>query len=379
MCGPRYALSPSADAERVLQQRAAGQHRRVERRRHADRLAARSRASGAAPTGAPAMTRATESSQRVSMSRSCSRNKSAIAARRASASSLRYASGSSRQVARRHHQRPRRRRAAAGDAAACTAASARPAGCSGATVRRQRRLPARGARQHDRPLDRRQQRSLLVGRESAIRSACAQVLRPSRQTASRRGACAARSRRTAVVDGRVAGQVKAAEPLDRDDRAAGRAPSRRPRSDRRTSTTRPSRRHQRAAAGRTPDRRSAARGSADRAGSSYSRWHAAHIVNAAIVVAGAVVRHVARDREARAAVRAVGERIAIAAIRPDRRSRRGTSGQVARSGGIETRRSVGVLAVSDRERVERFGRNRASANARAMSAAGGGASIQIGA
>ena len=130
MCGPRYAASPVADAERVLQQRAAGEHRRVERAATRRSAAARSRARGAARPDAPPMTRATESSHGVSMSRSCMQEqvgdvRQARAARRRCGTRSARRTGcptSSPAAADLAH--------AAGDAAACTAAAGRPAGCS---------------------------------------------------------------------------------------------------------------------------------------------------------------------------------------------------------------------------------------------------------
>ena len=129
MCGPRYAASPDADAERVLEQRAARQHRHGEGARHGDGPWARSRAHRRSTTGRPAMTRATESSQRASISRSCMRNSRRSSPRRVERLVVPIRERLFRQVARRHHQRPADVDAAAGDAAACTAARGRPAGC----------------------------------------------------------------------------------------------------------------------------------------------------------------------------------------------------------------------------------------------------------
>ena len=80
-------------------------------------------------------------------------------------------------------------------------------------------------------------------------------------------------------------------------------------------TESPPRRAQRARrAGRTRGRRWAARGSGGWSGSSYSAWHAAHILNSRHGSLRAVVGNAARDGEARAAIGAVEKGIAIAAV-----------------------------------------------------------------
>ena len=125
----------------------------------------------------------------------------------------------------------------------------------------------------------------------------------------------ARSRRTAPSFARVDQQVEAAEALDRDDArrariAVGRAAQRVVASRQRRARSRPTAR----AAGRRPGRRWAGRGSGGRAGSSYSRGTPGTSRSARIVVSRAVVGQRVDDAEARAAVRAVGERIAVAAV-----------------------------------------------------------------
>ena len=85
-------------------------------------------------------------------------------------------------------------------------------------------------------------------------------------------------------------------------------------------------------------------------GSSYSRWHAGHIANGAIVVAGAVVGDAVRDREARPAVRAVGERIADSGGSPDRRSRARSRRRSRGPAGSTSARGPPLGAGDDRER-----------------------------
>ena len=70
-----------------------------------------------------------------------------------------------------------------------------------------------------------------------------------------------------------------------------------------------------APAARTPGTRWAGRGSAGRAGPRTPRGSASHIAKPAIVVQRPVVGDAAHDREARPAVRAVDERVAVAPVR----------------------------------------------------------------
>ena len=83
-------------------------------------------------------------------------------------------------------------------------------------------------------------------------------------------------------------------------------------------------------------------------GSWYSAWHAGHIEKPAIVVRRPVVRHAAHDGEARPAVRAVDEGVAVAAV--------GGVEQLAKAvgadGGVGGDRSIRLtpaLALHDRE------------------------------
>ena len=81
----------------------------------------------------------------------------------------------------------------------------------------------------------------------------------------------------------------------------------------------------------------------------------AHIGNSAIVVARAIVGNVANDRESRAAVGAVGERIAKRRSGGSKISRRQSS-QVAMSGEIKTCAVANAVAGENRERE--FARDR---------------------
>ncbi len=219
-------------------------------------------------------------------------------ARRAARAPRRRRTRSARPSGCRSSSRARRRsRRAAGGGAACRAASARATGVPGATDGAIG-ASAAAAHEHDRPRARREQVALLVGR--ARRAARARVVISANGLSSR--CLRARSRATGRLVRRVAGEVVAAEPLDREDRSR-RAAARPPRSIG-SDSLRP--------AGGTA--RSARRGSGGRAGSSYSRRHSAQSGKPAIVVLRPVVRDAGDDREARPALRAVDERVAVAAI-----------------------------------------------------------------
>ncbi len=243
--------------------------------------------------------------------------------------------------------------------------------------------PSHGVARRDRRGDRARparRRTRTIGRARRARAARARRrrARPARSGSAVMTAnglssrcLRARSRATAASFGRVAGEVVAAEALDRDDRAV--AQERRP----------PARAASRAAA-RRPGRRSARRGSGGRAGSSYSRRQSAQSGKPAIVVLRPVVRDAADDREARPALGAVDERVAVAAVAGSNSSRRQSS-QVATSGGIEracrrgarwprsrspSRRARASGAACDRRRSARApAPRRVSAAANASSAA----------
>ena len=197
-------------------------------------------------------------------------------------------------VPARQHERPLRSPRRAGGGAACREQHAEPRepGATDSATRRVRPAPD----QHDRP------RARARAARPPRRSTCASApgRRSSARTASPRAACArAAARRRARR--RVAGEVVAAEALDREDRCrrgAGRSPS---------SSGIESRGPQAGQAiGSAWKRRSA--------GSSYSRRQSAHIVKPAIVVFGRSYGNALDDREARAALRAVDERVAVAAV-----------------------------------------------------------------
>ena len=91
--------------------------------------------------------------------------------------------------------------------------------------------------------------------------------------------------------------------------------------------------------GRTPGRRWAGRGSGGRRVVVLAPGTPGTSGRRAIVVCGPVVGDVEDDGEARAAVRAVGERIAVAAVGGVARAPPGSRRRSARSAGIDTRRS----------------------------------------
>ena len=105
---------------------------------------------------------------------------------------------------------------------------------------------------------------------------------------------------------------------------------------------------------RTPGRRSAGRGSGGRAGSSYSARHSGHIAKPFIDVFGAVVGQRFDDAEARPAVRAVGERIAVAAVGRVEDLREAI-GQVAMSGRTSAAWSPRLARCADLEAREAAG------------------------
>ena len=254
---------------------------------------------------------------RVSIGRSCT--SAAVGDAREPPPRVAVAEGDGlvRDVAAREHQRADAEggadRTAGGDAAARTEAS--------------RRAPADRARRRPRPARRRaaaRARSDARGEASSAPSAsptstsfsaCARSRTISAKGRSSRR-LRARSARHGARVGRVAREVVAADALDGEDGTGGE-----PRAAA-AETASPARS---TASARPPASSSRARGPhAGHAlgcawkrrspGSSYSAWQAAHIAKPAIVVAGPVVRHAAHDREARAAVGAVDERVAVAAV-----------------------------------------------------------------
>ena len=201
---------------------------------------------------------------------------------------------------------------AAGDEAESMAASRRGR-ASRARPLRPTRAPRAAAGDHDRA---------LAARASCARRSRAHQLakrRPRRAAISANGFSSRRLRRRSSVTARslvrAARQVVAAGALDRDDparhqrrrghRAAGSSAG-----DRLAGSID----QQRAATGRTRGTRSAGRESGGSPGPRTRRRTPRTSAKAAIVVRAPVVGDAAHDREARAAVRAVDERVAVAAI-----------------------------------------------------------------
>ena len=169
------------------------------------------------------------------------------------------------------------------------ASRARPTSATAAPSRRRRSTIGRARRAEQRPL--------LVARPRRAPPGAAVISANGFSSRCLR----ARSRATASSFARVAGEVVAAEALDREDRA------RRGACDTASSSGIDSRGPQTGQAiGSAWKRRSA--------GSSYSRRQSAHIGKPAIVVVGAVVGDGPHDREAWPALRAVQERVAVAAV-----------------------------------------------------------------
>ena len=214
MCGPRNAASPDAEAERVLEERPAG---RAPAARTARRTAI---GRGTYPRDAPEDDGAAGDHPRRPSRRTASRsrgrgrrNRSAMPPRRSSASSLRYAIGSSDRLpdvmtsgpAGVGEQQVMERRVGQqqADQSDCAARLPPPG----------RSRVAGGARTIGRSTDCEQPR---VPRRRVPRSrpAAAQVRHHHGEEASRHAACARAARATAAERRRVAGQVEPAEPLD---------------------------------------------------------------------------------------------------------------------------------------------------------------------
>ena len=160
----------------------------------------------------------------------------------------------------------------------------------------------------------------------AVSSTSASAAASASRTMSANGRSSRCLRARSARHGRLvvgaAGEVEAADALDRDDRRRRAARAPRDRFDRRPASAArgPQAGH---AFGWAWKRRSR--------GSSYSARHAAHIAKPAIVVERPVVRDAGDDREPRAAVGAVDERVAVAPVAPDRTARRRHASQVAAS------------------------------------------------
>ena len=243
---------------------------------------------------------------RVSIGRSWTRNEVGDRRRGARARRRRGRRSARRRRCRSSSPAARRRRRAAGGAAAqygSITPSSAERGRDGGATRRVR--PAR--REHDRALAAAQQRRLDRRRA-----------RPARPAASRSGAISAngfssrclRARRVATAPRRRRRQARWKPPMPLTATIApsrSATPRRRPRRLRPVRVDEPRRGPQSGHAfGWAWKRRSA--------GSSYSAWQRSHIAKPAIVVSGRSYGHAAHDREARAAVRAVDERVAVAAV-----------------------------------------------------------------
>ena len=250
----------------------------------AQRLGRVARGSGAAAAAGRGVARTTESSQRMWIGRSWVSRPSTSGPRRSTASSSSWAIGSSLRlplVITSGRPTPRQQQVVQ---RACTAGAAPSSGSPGATPSATSRAGAAG-REHDRPARRRRARPRRRRRASHSAARAVEVgdhhrerlvvarLAPA-QLGDRRGV------------GGVDREVVAADALDRDDprRRAARRPrpssassplgQRRARRASRHASCGP---HTGQALGWAWKRRSA--------GSSYSAWHAGHIVNPAIVVA----------------------------------------------------------------------------------------------
>ena len=173
--------------------------------------------------------------------------------------------------------------------------------------------PAR--REHDRPL--RRAPAALAPRAPSTTSSLGGLDRGDHQRERLVLPVLARAQRrdgTLVVG--AARQVKAADPLDRHDPPGEERPGRRLDGvARRRRAGSPSRRGRPASAtARTPGTRSAVRGSGDRPDRRTRPGSVGHIRNAAIVVSGRSYGTPCDDCEPRAAVGAVGERVAVTAV-----------------------------------------------------------------
>ena len=206
-------------AERVLELRAAGEHRPLDRARQRDRPRH-------PPARAPQQQRPARHHTRHRVV--AARSDVAIVEQEevgeiAQALERFVVAGGDRllrPVAGRHHQRAARRleqqvvkRRVGEEETEERVARERPR-------RAQRRAPHRaGGEEHDRALDPIEQRRLL-GRRSPPAAAPRRDRAPSPRTASRRGPCAGAARRPPPGPG-VAGEMKPAQALDRDDRSRG--------------------------------------------------------------------------------------------------------------------------------------------------------------
>ena len=339
------ASSPRARQKAFLSWAPDRQHRPREAAPRPAPAAGRSRGRAACTSGRPATTRATESSQREAMGRSWTRKRSAIPeSRRARRRPRRR--WAPRRGCRWSSPAAARRRRGAGGGAACRGAGGRPAGCSGATSG----ASARPGRRRQSTMGRSGESSSTASAvgEQRQRAGRARGRRPSPPAASPRAACARRSVRTASAE--VASQARWKPPSPFTATTAP-VPQRAPRRSAIGSR----------AAGRAAGRsRSATRGpQAGQAlgwawkrrsrGSAYSRAQAGHMREAGHGGGGPVVGDAQGDGEARAAVGAVGERVAVAPVGGVAAARAGSRGRWRGRGGWRPRRSDRAAALDDLE------------------------------
>ena len=271
------APQPSTGPRRGERQGDAAPARSPRERRRMQRLGAQGRVERA---------RSTESSVRMWIGRSWTRKASAIGRSRSRASSSSVGDRLVGDVARGHHQRRADvreqqvvKRRVGQHHARGRASRARPRGATSAPGRRRATTIGRsrsGQQAPPRPRSARPARGRPRGRPPSARTACP------------RGACARAAPPPPPRRSATAGEVVAADPLDRDDRA--RAEHRRGGLDRvaagALADPRPVGVDAAGPAARTRGRRWAGRGSGGRAGSSYSARQRSHISKPAIVVSG---------------------------------------------------------------------------------------------
>ena len=228
---PTHARSPLARQNVLFSsapQASSGARRRDRQLERLGHVAARAPQQQRPARAADATARTTESSVRVSIGRSCSRKRSAIAAEALERVLVLVGDRLVRHVAARHHERRRRHPRAAGGGAASTGSITPSSGEPGATA------AATGAsgsprREHDRP---------LAGRAAAPRSRSPSIDQRAR---GREAGDHQRERLVlAVLAGAqrghgalvvgAAGQVEAADSLHRDDQARRAALARPPRA-----------------------------------------------------------------------------------------------------------------------------------------------------